>query len=84
MELARAVVFGAIQRDQDPSVETLERRQHPRRLNRLEEQRIEGCRWHTIQHLADIVVAGDGRHGEQGLAVRAALSLREGALVRQE
>jgi hypothetical protein len=36
------------------------------------------------QHLADVVVAGDGGHAEQTLAVRAALPLRQGALMRQE
>ena len=78
------MVFGAIQRDQGPPAKALERGEHPRRLDRLEEQRIEGRRWGTIQHLADVVVAGDGGDAEQGLAVRASVPLRQGPLVRQE
>ena len=77
-------MFGAIQPDQYPPIEALERGQHLRRLDRLDEQRIERRRRRAIQHLADMVVAGDGGHAEQGLAVRAALSLRQDALMRQE
>src|SRR3954453_23963340 len=84
VDLARAVVFGAIQRDQYPPTEALERGEYLRRLDRLDEQRIEGRRWGAIQHLADVVVAGDGGRVEQTLAVRAALPLRQGALMRQE
>jgi hypothetical protein len=84
MNLARAVVFGAVQHDQYPPTEALERGQHLRRLDRLDEQRIEGRGRGAIQHLADVIVAGDGGHGEQGLAVRTALPLRQGALMGQE
>src|SRR3954454_9120132 len=84
VDLARAVVFGAIQRDQYPPTAALERGEYLRRLDRLDEQRIEGRRWGAIQHLADVVVAGDGGRVEQTLAVRAALPLRQGALMRQE
>src|SRR5919202_723156 len=38
----------------------------------------------AIQHLADVVVAGDGGHAEQGLAVRASLPRRQGPLMGQE
>jgi len=84
MDLARAMVFGAIQRDQGPSAQALERGEHPRRLDCLDEQPIEGRRRGAIQYLADVIVAGDGGDAEQGLAVRAALSLRQDALMRQE
>ena len=85
MNLARAVVFGAVQRDQDI--------RPPRRwngvstfrcLDRLDEQPIEGRGRGAIQHLADVIVAGDGGNAEQGLAVGASLSLRQDALMRQE
>ena len=84
MDLARAMIFGAIQRDEAPPAEALERGEHTRCLDRLHEQRIEGRRRGTVQHLADVVVAGNGGDAEQGLAVRAPLPLRQGALVRQE
>ncbi len=84
MNLARAVVFGAVQRDQDPSAEALERGEHLRCLDRLDEQPIEGRGRGAIQHLADVIVAGDGGNAEQGLAVGASLSLRQDALMRQE
>jgi hypothetical protein len=78
------VVFGAVQCDQYPPAEALEWGEHLRGLDRLDEQRIEGRRRGTIQHLADVVVAGGGGNGEQRLAVRASLSLCQAALIRQE
>jgi hypothetical protein len=84
MDLARAMVFGAIQRDQGLPAEALERGEHARRLDCLGEQPVKGRRWGAIQHLADVVVAGDGGDAEQGLAVRAPLPLRQDALMRQE
>jgi len=78
------VVFGAIQRDQCPPAEARERREHPRRLDRLDEQPIEGRRCGAIQHLADVIVAGEGGDAEQGLAVRAPLPRRQGPLMGQE
>ena len=53
-------------------------------LDRLDEQPIEGRGRGAIQHLADVIVAGDGGNAEQGLAVGASLSLRQDALMRQE
>ena len=84
MDLARAVVLGAVQRDQCPPAEALEWRENLRRLDRLDEQPVKRRGRGAIQHLADIVVAGNGRHAEQGLAVRASLPLRQGPLMGQE
>src|ERR1700759_854691 len=55
-----------------------------RRLDRLDEQLIEGRHWGTIQHLADVIVTGDGGDAEQALAVRASLPRRQGTLMGQE
>src|SRR5271165_6359437 len=76
-DLARAVVLGPVERDQPPPVQTLERRQGARRLDRLEEQPVERGRRGAVQHQAEVVVGGDRRHPEQRLAVRSAAALRQ-------
>jgi hypothetical protein len=84
MDLARAVMLGAIQCDKDAPVQALERGQDLRRLDRLHEEPVERRRRGPIQHQADVIVARDGGDAEQRLAVRATLPLRQMALVRQE
>ena len=87
MDLARAVVLGAIERDQQASVQALERRQRiggGEGLQGVEERSVERRRRGAVQHLSDVVVGRDRRHAEQRLAVRAAVALGQNALMRQE
>jgi hypothetical protein len=83
-DLSRAEVLGPVERDRHPPVQTLERRQWPRRLDRFEEQPIEGRRRSAVQHQADVVVGGDRRHAEQRLTVRPAVPLRQRSLMPKE
>ena len=68
-DLSRAEVLAPVERDRHPPVQTLERRQRPRGLDRFEEQSVECRRRSAVQHQADVVVGGDRRHAEQRLAV---------------
>jgi len=77
-------VFAPVQRHQHPPVQTLEPRQRPGGLDRLEEQPVERRWLRTVQHQTDIVVRGDRRHPEQRLAVRSAMAFLQRALMRQE
>ena len=87
MDLARAEVLRPVERNQHPPAQALERCQrvgggdgrHGRH-----EQPVKR-RWSDpVQHQADVVVRRDGRHPEQRLAVRSAVPLRQGPLMRQE
>jgi hypothetical protein len=84
VDLARTEVLAPVQRDQYPIVQTAERRQRSRGLDRFDEQSVERRRYSTIQHQTDIGVARDRRDAEQGFAVRPAMALRQRALMRQE
>lgn len=55
-----------------------------RGLDGAPEQRVEGRRRGPVQHQPDVVVRGDGRHAEQGLAIGPALAVLQPALMRQE
>src|ERR1700733_1428782 len=74
MDLARAKVLRSVQRDQRPATEALKRREHAFGLDRLEEHRIECSGRGAIEHQADVGIARDGSHAEQGLTVGPALS----------
>ena len=84
MDLARAKMFGAIQRDHHPPVQAPERVEDAFCFDGLVEQRIERGRWGAVQHQADIGIGWDGGHAEQGLAVRPSVPFRQCALMRQE
>lgn len=58
--------------------------QRPGFLDRPHEQAIEGGGRGAVQHEADVVVGGNGRYAEQGLAVRPAVAASERPLMRQE
>jgi hypothetical protein len=80
-------VLRAVERDQQPAAQALERRKAIGRGNGfqpLDEQPVEGAGCVAVEHLADVVVARDCRHAQQGLAVRLAMSLRQRPLVPQE
>ena len=80
-------MLGAVERDQQPAAQALERRKAVGcggDLQALEEQPVEGGRRIAVEHLADVVVARYRRHTEQGLAVRSAVPLGERPLVPQE
>lgn len=84
MDLARAKVLRSVQRDQRAAAEALKRRDHAFGLDRFEEQRIE-CRGRgAVEHQADVSIARDGGHAEQGLTVGPALSFLQRSLVREE
>jgi hypothetical protein len=77
-------MLGSIQRDQHPPIQTLERRQRSRRLDRCHEQPVERRRRSAVQHQADVVVGGDRRHTEQRLAVRPTVPLGQRLLMPEE
>ena len=84
MDLARAKVLRSVQRDQPPPTEALKRREHAFGLDGFEEERIE-CRGRgAVEHQADVGIARDGSHAEQGLTVGPALSFLQRPLVREE
>ena len=84
VDLARAEVLAAVQRDQHMSAQALEAGQRPGCLHGAHEQCIERRRRDAVQHQADVVVRGDRGDAEQGLTVRSALSALQGSLMRQE
>ena len=87
MDLARAVVLGAVERDQQAPVQAFEHRQCVGGLELfqgLEVEPVEGARRGTVEHLSDVVVARDRRDAEQRLAVRALMALGQHPLMRQE
>jgi hypothetical protein len=73
-----------IERVRHPPVEAPERVEHALGGDRFGEQRIERPWRGAIQHPADIGIGRDGGHAEQGLAVRPAVSLFQGALMAEE
>ena len=86
-DLARTKVLGAVERDQQLAVQALERRQAiggGNALQPLDEQPVEGGGRTAVEHLADMVVARNRRHAEQGLAVRLAMPLGQRPLVPQK
>jgi hypothetical protein len=87
MDLARHVVFGAVQSDQHmipkpakvlQAAGTLQFRHH------RGEDRMEMVGIDRVQQRPDMVVAGDPIQAEQRLAVRPALALLQTTLMRQE
>jgi hypothetical protein len=60
-----------LQCNEHPSAGALERGEDLRRLDGLQEQRIERRCWGAVQHQPDIIVAGNGGDAEKSLAVRA-------------
>ena len=87
MNFARAVVLGAVEGDQHPSAQPLERRQSVgggNRLHGLEEQSIEGGRRGAVEHQADVVVGRDGRDPEKRFAIRTPMALGQHPLMRQK
>jgi hypothetical protein len=87
MELARAEMLGAVEGDQQPPAQPLERRQRVafgERRQALHEQPVERRRRRPVEHRADVIVARDGGDPEQRLAVRAPVPFGEGALMRQK
>src|SRR5277367_5962246 len=84
VDFARAEILAAIQRDEHPFAQALEACQRPGLLDGSHEQPVERRRGGTVQHQADVVVRGDRRDAEQGLAVRPALAALPCPLVLQE
>ena len=83
-DLARAEILAAIECDQHAAAQALEPCQRSSRLQGACEQTIECCWRDAIQHQADVVIGGDSRHADQGLAVRPAVSPLQRPLMRQE
>ncbi len=87
MQFGRAVILGAVQRDQHVAVEDTQLVERAGLLQfgeRVGEGRVELRRLDRIEHGADLIVAGDPIHPEQGLAVGAALTRRQMPLMRQK
>ena len=83
----RAVVLGAVQRDQHARAQALEGRE-PARALQLGDHVLEhgtkviGRDW--VEHAADVTVAGDAAHPEQGVSVGAAVPGLKLALVGEK
>ncbi len=88
MDFARAMILGAVERDQHAPAEPTETVQSAVALreviDRLPERRMQQCRVGGIEHVANVVVAGDLGHAEQAGAVRAPEACLELALMRQK
>ena len=71
----RAKILRAIHGDQRMAAKAGQRRQGARRLHRrqrLVEQSMQAGRLDAIEHIADMIVAGNVVHSQQRLAIRAA------------
>ena len=88
MDLARAVILGAIEGDQHPPVEPAEHVQAasdvPDLIDRLGEHRMQQHRRGRIEPVADVVVTGDLGEAEQAGGVGVAMAGLELALMGQE
>ena len=88
MDLARAVILGAVERDQQAPVEPAEHVQAavdvPDLIDRFSEDRMQQGRRGRVEHVADVIVAGDFGDVEQAGAVGAPMTYLELALVGQE
>ena len=72
-ELLRAEVFRAVERDQHAAAELLERQQPAMPAQRAQDFIEGGLQvrgMHRVEHGADVVVGGHGRHAELAVAVR--------------
>jgi hypothetical protein len=88
MDLPRAVVFGAVKRDQHVSGGAAEHvataADPPELLDGFGKCRMQQCRGGWIEHVADVIVAADFGDAAQAGAVGAAMTLLEVALMGQE
>jgi hypothetical protein len=86
MDLARAEVLAAVERDEHASAQTLERPQRGGGESRqaAPEQPVESRRRHPVEHQPDVIVARNGRDPKQRLAIRAAVPRRQRPLIGQE
>jgi hypothetical protein len=89
MQLRRAEIFGAVERDQHVMPQPTEGGEPVPALqdfDRMRKQRLEGLRPYRVQHISNMVVARNLRHRKQRLAVRAAMPVpvRQMPLMCQE
>ena len=81
-------IFGAIEGDQHMIAKAMEARQTARpafqRPQRLGERRIKQGRLCRIQHVANVIVAGDFGDRKQALAIRAPVPMLQPPLMCQE
>ena len=87
-ELLRAKILGSIERDQHVIAQPAEAVQAARdrfqRSDRIGEYRIKPFRLCRIQHVANMIVAGNLGDPEQALAVRAAMAMLQPPLMREK
>jgi hypothetical protein len=88
MDGLRTMVFRPVQRDQNPPAQPPEHIQAPRRplqlIHRLVEHRPQQRRRGSVQHVSDVIVAGDLRDAVQALAVGPPEPFLEPPLMGQE
>src|SRR5450755_420496 len=89
MQLYRAVIFRAVERDQHVIAQPAEGREPAASLQHFEpagKQRMEALRFHRVQHIPNMVVARNPLHPKQRLAVRATMPVpvRQMPLMGQE
>jgi hypothetical protein len=77
----------SVESDQRPAIQAAQWRKPAALIQILDDAReggIEMVRRHAVQHLPDVVVAGNRRHPQQGLRVRPPATLRQRPLMRQK
>src|SRR3954466_895383 len=88
MDLARALILGAVERDQHAPAEPAEHVQTaidlPDLVDRRRKYRVQQIRRGRIEHVADVVVTGDLGDAEQGGGIGGRLPRLELALMRQK
>ena len=88
VDLARAVILGAVERDQQASVEPAEHVQAavdvPDLIDCFSEDRMQQGRRGRVEHVADVIVAGDFGDAEQAGAVGTPMPRLELELVGQK
>lgn len=88
MDLARAVRFGAVERDQQVTIEPAEYVEAavdgPELIEGLGEHRMQQPRRGRVEHVADVIVTGDLADAEQAGGVGEPMALLELALMGQE
>ena len=88
-QLVRTEILRSVEGDQGPIAQAAQARQRSgplHRRQRVVKQPVEAGGFDEIEHVADMIVAGDSRHAEQCLAIGAALpgARTELTLMRQK
>jgi hypothetical protein len=88
MDLPRTVILGAVQRDQHAPIEPAEHVEaavkSPKLIDGFGENRMQQLRGGRVEHVPDVIVAGDFSDAEKAGTVGAAVAFLELPLMGQE